>query len=596
MSKGEEAGFVSTVREAADLAGLVSDYVTLRTAGAARFKALCPFHPEKTPSFYVDGEKQLFYCFGCGVGGDAIRFVMLQERMEFLEAVRMIAARQGIPVPAAGAAGSGRDRILHEIQDAACGFFRGQLQGGTGESGRARQYLGERGLAAGTLERFRVGYAPDRWDALKTHLLGRGCREDDLLAAGLLVRKEGSGRTYDRFRGRILFPIFGLSGRCLGFGGRILGEGTPKYLNSPESPIFQKGRVLYGLEAARAAIRAASTAVLVEGYLDFLTLFQAGVESVVATMGTSFGEEHARLLRRFADRIVVSFDPDEAGASATRRSLEVLLEQGFDVRVLRLPAGEDPDAFVRRAGGEAFRRLVAGAPAYLEDLMREAAERHAGGGPEGKLRALREVLPFLARIESAVVRLGFVGPLAESLQIEEGAVLAELREALRERRPEPRDEVAEGLRGAQKLEFRLVRLLLEDPAFRSAAMERLDDSDLSGSPAEAVVRIVRALASSGEAVDFRSVGTRLDGEEERRWLARLGAEAGPPPSEEEGWGCLRTLRRRRLSRELTLLQRELERGSGPEEELLRRKMEIGRKMEDLVGGRSRNRAALGRGL
>jgi DNA primase len=579
---------VSAVRDAADLPGLVSDYVTLKKAGQRRFKALCPFHAEKTPSFYVDGNKQLFYCFGCGVGGDSFKFLMLLEKVEFPEAVRMLAARHGIPAPTGGWQEDREEKLLFEINEAACRFFRDRLRASTDEGLRAREYLDKRGLKPATLERFQVGLAPDRWDGLKSHLVRKGFRERDLLRSGLLVRKEESGHTYDRFRNRIMFPIRGLSGQCIGFGGRILGNENPKYLNSPETPVFDKGRTLYGLDAARPTIRAEGTAILVEGYLDFLTLYQEGIESVTATLGTSFGAGHAKLLRRFADRVVVNFDPDEAGASATRRSLEVLIEQGFDVRILRLPEGEDPDAFVRREGASEYRDRLRDAPGFLDDLIREAARKNLGRGAEGRLQALREVLPYMAKIESSVIRLSFAGPLAEALGLDEDSVLAELRESLKRRRTSLRDEIAQSVLGAKEAECHLVRLLLENPVFREHALERIEPKDVEGSPASGIIAAVQQLDRTGAVVDYAGVNLLLEGDEERKLLARIGSSEQPLPSEQEGWGCLQALRQRQLSRELKLVQRELEKGIGPIDELLQRKMELGKKIDELVGRPSPN--------
>ncbi|MCZ6670475.1 MAG: DNA primase [Acidobacteria bacterium] len=591
MSSPGDSRFVDAVREAADLPGLVADYVALKKAGAGKFKALCPFHAEKTPSFHVDGQKQLFYCFGCGLGGDAFKFLMLQERVDFLEAVKLIARKHGIPVPARGGDTRGEDQVLFDINEAACSFYRDQLHADGGAE--ARRYLLHRGMESATLDRFQIGYAPDRWDGIKEHLRRRGFRERDLLRSGLLVKKEATGHTYDRFRNRILFPIRGLSERCIGFGGRILAEGIPKYLNSPESPIFDKSRTLYGLDVARPSIRSASSAILVEGYLDFLTLYQAGIETVVATLGTAFGPGHAKILRRFAEGVVVNFDPDAAGASATRRSLDILLEEGFDVRILRLPKGEDPDAFVRRKGGDAYRGLIEGAPTYLEDLIQEAAGKHQGDGPKGKLLALHEVLPFIAKLESSVVRLSFAGPLAEVLGLDEGSVLEELRVALKGRKSMLRKDITEPFLAANQAECNLVRLLLENRDFRQEVLKELDEVDLKGSPAAGLIATVRKMEQEKEAVTYPGIHQRLAGEEDRNFLARIASSDQPLPSEKEGWGCFLALRQRRISRAMKGIQREIDKGRGEVNDLLKQKMELGKELEKLAHGPSRTMAPLG---
>ncbi|MGH9749606.1 MAG: DNA primase, partial [Candidatus Polarisedimenticolia bacterium] len=344
---------VEAVRSAADLRDIVSDYLPLKKSGGARYRALCPFHQEKTPSFHVDADKQLFYCFGCGAGGDVFKFLMLYEKVDFPEALRTLAGRYGIALPAAGEREDGERQRALAANRKALAWFRDMLQRPGGE--RARNYLAGRGIQRETIDRFLIGYAADGWSGLKGQLAAAGIGEAQAVAAGLLARKEESGRTYDRFRDRVIFPILNLAGDPIGFGGRILGEGEPKYLNSPETPAFSKGDNLYAVGLAKEAIRREGYAVLVEGYMDVIALHQAGVAHVVATLGTGFTTGHVRLLKRFTDRVAVNFDPDAAGAAATRRSLEVLLEHGFEVQVVTLPAGKDPDLFVRERGTEAYR-------------------------------------------------------------------------------------------------------------------------------------------------------------------------------------------------------------------------------------------------
>ncbi|HEU5179262.1 MAG TPA: DNA primase, partial [Candidatus Polarisedimenticolia bacterium] len=382
------------IRASVDIHEIISGYLPLKKVGA-KYRGLCPFHTEKTPSFYVDAGKQLFYCFGCGTGGDAFKFLMLYEKVDFREALRMLSRRYGIPLPERVHHASSERQTLMQVNQAAADFFAGALADATAGKG-ARDYLKERGLSAATVGSFQLGFAPARWDGLKNALTRRGFSETQLLAAGLLAKKEETGRTFDRFRGRLIFPIRALSGGCVGFGGRILGPGEPKYLNSPETLLFHKGEILYGLDRTSDAIRKADRAILVEGYMDFLTLHQAGIENLAATLGTGFTAGHVRLLARATRRVVVNFDPDSAGQAATRRSLDVLLESGFEVRVLRLPGGKDPDRFVREDGPERYRDLAAQAPTYLEYLAREAAQRVDLTGPAGKIQALNEVLPFVA--------------------------------------------------------------------------------------------------------------------------------------------------------------------------------------------------------
>src|SRR5882724_10144740 len=360
--------FVGKVRSSVDLVSLISESVPLKKAGR-KYRGLCPFHNEKTPSFYVDETKQLFYCFGCSAGGDLFKFVMLREGVDFMEAVRLLARRGNIAVPDAktGPKHSEREALLAACRAASKLFREILLHGPDGDVGR--NYLEKRAVTLETREILGLGYAPDRWDTLRDELQKQGHRPDVLMAAGLVQRREDGSGSYDRFRGRVMFPIQSLTGDVIGFGGRLVGDGEPKYLNSPETLVYNKRENLYGLAHARQAIKESGEAIVVEGYLDLAALVQAGVRHAVATLGTSFTDEQASLLRRFSERILVNYDTDNAGESAARRSLEKLLERGFTVRVLRLPSGKDPDAFLRSATPDAYRRLAAGAPSCFDFLV-----------------------------------------------------------------------------------------------------------------------------------------------------------------------------------------------------------------------------------
>jgi DNA primase len=579
---------VEAVRAAADLREIVSEYIPLKKSGS-RYRALCPFHQEKSPSFYVDADKQLFYCFGCGVGGDVFKFLMLYEKLEFPEALKRLAGRYGIELPAGRSAqGSERQKVL-AANRLALGYFREQLARPSGE--KARRYLEGRVVAAETIERFQIGYAPEGWTGLKSHLARhlKGSQEAEAegqgVLAGLLARKEESGRTYDRFRDRVIFPILNLADEWVGFGGRVLDGGEPKYLNSPETPVFSKGDNLYGLPFAREAIRREGYAVLVEGYMDVIALHQAGVPQVVGTLGTGFTAGHVRLLKRYTDRVVVNFDPDAAGRAAARRSLDVLLENGFEVQVVTLPQGKDPDLFVREQGVEAYRRKVGEAMPYIEFLARDAATRVDVGTTRGKVTALNEVLPFLARIDHPVRRAGHVEMLSTVLGIEDRIVLQELRDAVRDRRRTVGPQsaaAASGTRVIGESEARLVRALLDAAEMRATMLEEVEDDDVRPGPIDEIVRTVRRLAQEGVVVTYPRVGAEVsDGA--RDILTRIAASPQPPATLEEGRGCLRALRAERLQRQMGEIQKRLESGGGAAEvdDLLRRKVALKRRIEAL---------------
>ena len=583
MGARDKSDVVETVRASADLREIVSDYLPLKKSGGSKYRALCPFHTEKTPSFYVDADKQLFYCFGCGVGGDVFKFLMLYEKVEFPEALRTLAGRYGIQMPVGRREeNSDRQKVL-AVNREAVGYFRDQLQRPAGE--RARKYLAARGLSAETFGRFLIGYAPDGWTGLKSHLAGK-VPEDQALLAGLLAKKEETGRTYDRFRERVIFPIVNLSDETIGFGGRVIGEGEPKYLNSPETAAFSKGENLYGLPLAKEAIRKQGHAVLVEGYMDVIALHQSGVTEAVGTLGTGFTAGHVRLLKRYTDRVAVNFDPDAAGRAATRRSLEVLLENGFEVVVVALPPGKDPDLYVREHGTEGYRARLKEALPYIEYLTREVAKRVDLTRSKGKVEALNEVLPFLARLDNPVQRAGQVEMLATLFGIEDRLVLQELKEAVRERRKElgARGTVAAlGARLVGEAESRLVRAMMDAREVREALLgEIVEDEDLEISRVAEVVRAMRRLVEKGEDVTYPRVGAEIS-DPARDILTRIAAAPHPPATLEEGRGCLLGLRAERLQRQMGEIQKRLEGGGQAAEidDLLRRKVMLKRRMEAL---------------
>ncbi|MBI1950218.1 MAG: DNA primase [Acidobacteria bacterium] len=570
------------MRAQADLRSIVSDYLPLKKSGA-KYRGLCPFHSEKTPSFYVDADKQLFYCFGCGTGGDVFKFLMLYEKLEFPEALKTLAARYGIPVPAGRSPeNSDRHKALAANRQALA-YFREQLGRPGGEA--ARKYLAGRGMGGGTIERFQIGFAPDGWSGLKNHLASAGVSEGDGVLAGLLARKEETGRSYDRFRDRVMYPIVNLADELIGFGGRVLGEGEPKYLNSPETPAFSKGENLYAIGFAREGIRKEGYAILVEGYMDVIALHQAGVAHAVATLGTGFTTGHVRLLKRFTDRVVVNFDPDAAGRAATRRSLEVLLESGFEVSVVSLPAGKDPDLFIREQGPEKYRERLGAAVPYIEFLTRDVAARQDLSGTRGKVAALNEVLPFLARLDNPVRRAGHVEMLGTVLGIEDRLVLQELKDAVRERRKGLQAATLHAARGSwivSESESRLLRALMDARDVRRTILGEIEEGDLETSRIAEVVKAIRDLVVKDEDVTYPRVAS-LVSDQARDIITRAAALPHPPATLEEGRGCLMALRAARLERQMGDIQKRLESGgkAADVDDLLRRKVELKRRIEAL---------------
>ncbi|HUT24043.1 MAG TPA: DNA primase [Sumerlaeia bacterium] len=427
--------FADRVLAAADIAEVVGQYVELRRAGA-NLKGLCPFHQEKTPSFNVHPGKQIFKCFGCGKGGDALTFVREIERVDFRQALEILAGKYGLETPQFEAKGPDEEQVrwrqtLHEVLEHATRYYQERLAH-PDHGAQGRRYLEARQVRPETAERFRLGLAGEDWEGLTTHLKGKGYSEKTLLEAGLAREKKRGEGVYDYLRGRLVFPIANSRGEIIGFGGRALGEETPKYLNTPESELFQKGRELYGLVQAREALtREGRPAVLAEGYMDVVACHQAGVAAAVASMGTALTPDQARLIRRYAQEAVFFYDADEAGVKAILRGIEILIAAGLTVRVGRLPLGEDPDSFAREKGAEALRGAVDGALGFFDFLLDQARARYDLASPEGRVHALDLLAPALAAIAEPLVYDGYVTRLAAELAHDEQSLREYLRNQIR---------------------------------------------------------------------------------------------------------------------------------------------------------------------
>jgi len=566
--------------------GVVGEYVQLKKGGQ-NFRGLCPFHSEKTPSFNVHPVRQIYHCFGCGKGGDVFNFVMEMERCEFPEAVRIVAEKCGIPVP------SKRERtpeekresqqrsLLVEMHRETQAFFVKQLEG-TLEGKAARAYLEDRGLDKEVLVRFGIGYAPSGGDLLLRHLKPR--YPEPLLAASGLVSRDAGGRLFDRFRRRIMFPIANESGKIVAFGGRALGDEQPKYLNSPESPIYSKSNVLYHLDRAREALRQQDFAVLVEGYMDAIAAARAGAGNVVASCGTSLAEPQVKLLSRFTRRIVVNYDPDTAGQVATERSLAILLEHGFEVRVLALPGKADPDKFIREQGAEAYLKLLKESPAYVDYLVGRARQMDLSTG-EGKLRAVNYLLPYVQKIPNRLLRSEWATRISQQLRVEEPVLREALRKAASERRSEVQTRPELVGRPARPAERRLIRMLAEAEGFRVQLAQRLQETSLyHGLETERIFAALIVANLSGDPLDVNALAALLE-ERERRLLFEILFETQAEPSWDEAESCLEALDRRRVERELAELQRQIEANpAGPEMRgLLERKQALLRKLVATAG-------------
>ncbi len=467
---------IDRIRESSDIVDVVGRYVSLKKKGQNYF-GLCPFHQEKTPSFSVNPAKQIFHCFGCGVGGNVFTFLVKYEKISFVDAVKRLAEEAGIEIPVSREVKrqESENEQLYKANQIACNFFQRQLQNAPDS---VRAYLDNRGISPETVELFKIGYAPDRWDSLLNSLQRFGYPVSTYKKLGLILENEQKTRQYDRFRNRLIFPIMNQSGKVVGFGGRALGgdENTPKYINSPESSIYQKSQVLYGLHLAYQAIRSEGKAILVEGYMDMLQLYQQGIRNVVATSGTSLTEAHARLIRRYTHRVVLCYDADTAGVNAALRGGEILFQQLLDVNVLILPAGEDPDSYVKQYGAKGFTQLLEGAREYLTFRLGKLSEKYDLQTAADRSRAVGEIVALLSPIQDNVRLSFYVEKAAEQLHLPATLLLNEIRklkkrarqrESLRETPPpEPETTAAPltftGAWGAEKDIILLLIAFFED--------------------------------------------------------------------------------------------------------------------------------------
>ncbi|WP_374324078.1 DNA primase [Azonexus sp.] len=506
--------FIQDLLARVDIVDLVDSYVPLKKAGA-NYAACCPFHNEKTPSFTVSPSKQFYHCFGCGAHGTAIGFVMEYQGMGFVDAVRDLAARAGMTVPDDGGHtphSGGNTRNLIEVMGRAAAWYKEQLR----QSPRAIDYCKRRGLTGETAARFGIGYAPDGWQNLQAVFADYD--SDALRQAGLVIDND-SGRRYDRFRDRLMIPIINPKGDIIAFGGRVIDQGEPKYLNSPETPLFEKGRELFGLPQARQAMRATDTAIVTEGYMDVIALSQHGIGNAVATLGTATTPTHVQKLLRQVDRVVFAFDGDAAGRKAAWRALENALEALADnkrIGFVFLPPEHDPDSFVRERGQAEFERLVAQAMPLSDFLLRELAQRCDLTNAEGKARLIYEAKPLLHKLPTPLLRLQLVKRLAEASGFAQQEVerLCELKSYAP---PAP----ARAKRSAPSLSRTLLRIVLHKPQLAAELPVGL----LPDTPEKPALLKLHELSGGGEGQSYAALRERLRGLPEEQMIETAASEA-----------------------------------------------------------------------
>lgn len=531
--------FSVQVKESVDIVDVVGQYVRLKRVGNTQsHTGLCPFHQEKTPSFRVHSNHQFFKCFGCGEGGDVFTFLTKIEGYSFYEALKYLAERQGIPMPKRSGVADEDTKLraaIYEMHELAVAAYQASLRGPHGTEARA--YLARRGVSDAMIAEFQIGYS-ERGSQL-TRIFEQSFTPDQLDKSGLIARSQHGPGWYDIFRNRLMFPIHNESGKIIGFGGRSLADDDgPKYLNSAESAIYRKSYVLFNLHRAKEAIRREDRTVLVEGYMDVIGVYAAGVREVVATCGTALTTQQTQVMRRQSQRIVVNFDPDNAGQRATEKSIPLLLEDSMQIRVLELEGGLDPDEFCKHNGPEAYREALANAPGYFSWLANRARGQHDMRTAEGRVAAFKTLLPSIHRLSDKIERVAVANEVASQLGVDQGLVLENFRKAAADRSER---NIAAPVERVSALERSVLKLLIGSADARAAlAPELASNPAVDSFVTRAIVRAVLALIAADEAFGFAEVDARLD-EADRKRLAEILLDSGDDESLTVD-GCVAKLR------------------------------------------------------
>jgi DNA primase len=561
--------FIDDLKRQADIVRIVQDYVSLKKTGA-NWVAPCPFHKETKPSFSVNPAKEMFFCFGCHKGGTVFTFVMEIERVDFPEAIKIVAEKSGMPLPKMvddsrfEARKRESDQVI-ELNQWAMTWWEDQLNSNSPPARAAREYLEQRGITEETQKTFRLGFAPDRWDALSTHLRQKGATKEQLEQSGLVVKKDEGG-SYDRFRGRLMFPVIDAQGHPIAFGGRVLDpESEPKYLNSPETAAYTKGRHLYGLNLTRDEIRRQGFAILVEGYLDLIVPFQIGVRNVVASLGTALTPEQVKLIGRFARKVVVNYDGDRAGVQAAKRAIETILAEDLEVKVLVLPDNSDPDDFIRKYGATEYQKRRGEAQPHIQFVIDQAVRDRNLHSPADKAAAVEEALPFVRAVRERIQKREYFDITMDALRVQpeqrrelwqrirSGASTdaASVQELVK-RSPTSRPTVAEE---------RLLQLLLANKELRKIVLPRLETADYENLASATIFRALVNLDKEDQEIGFDSLSAATaDDSQAGELLARLMMTDTTESFDESltaADSCLDALRVTKLDRDIDELGSEL---------------------------------------
>lgn len=572
--------FIDDLKRQADIVRVVQDYVQLKKKGA-NWMACCPFHKEKTPSFSVSPAKEIFYCFGCHKGGTVFNFVMEIERVSFPEAIKLVAEKSGVPLPKLiddsrfEARRQESDQVI-ELNKWALEWWQQQLES-SAEGRIARDYLKHREITDETQKTFRIGYAPDSWDELSIYLRQKGATQEQIEKSGLVVKKEEGG-SYDRFRGRLIFPVFDIQGRPIAFGGRTLKDESAKYINSPETAAYVKGRNLFGLNLTRDEIRRNGFAILVEGFLDLIVPYQFGIKNLVASLGTALTNDQVKLLGRFARKVVVNYDGDPAGVQAAKKAIEILLAEDIEVKVLVLPDNSDPDEFLRKFGAQEYQRQRGEAQPHIQFVINQAVRDRKLSNPADKEAAIDEVLPYIRAVSSRLQKREYFDIAMDALRIGDASVKRELWQSIRSsvgtrppvaRRTQLKPTVAER---------QLLELLLSDHDLRHEVFSRLETEDYDGLAAAPIFRALIAADRNKEVCDYDYLANALAEEPVAELLPGLlmteFEEADEQARRLNAERCMEALKLMTVDRRLSELTSEIAAAERNEEIALRDKLAI----------------------
>ena len=517
-----------------DIVELISEYLPLKRSGRG-YTALCPFHHEKTPSFIVSQQKQIFHCFGCQAGGNAFGFLMKYDRLEFPEAVETLAKRAGVLIPRdeRQIKNQGISQELHKINEIAADFYSNLLH--SPEGAAALNYLKKRGMSPETIRKFRLGYAPDKWDGLLNYLRSKNIPLSLIEKAGLIIAKDNQGY-YDRFRQRIIVPISDVRNRVIAFGARVLDNSLPKYINSPETAVYSKSKTLFGLNLSKEAIITQDCAVIVEGYFDLIAPFQAGITNIAASCGTALTTEQVRLLKRYSRNIVMIYDADDAGQSATMRSLEMLAEEDMNVKVVRLEKGYDPDAYIRHSGPEGFRDLITGAKDSVDYMLDTLKAKYDPADISQKARIASEILPLVAKFKNEILKSEYLKKLSRELGVSESSLTAEIKKTKTTGYTDKRENSAmpqPAIRQAKSFcaESMLVKILLEENELIEHLREKILPKDFKDNRLSRIIARMFELSHDKEIARPQSLLNHFNETEISQTICELSASELPEISD-----------------------------------------------------------------